>query len=193
MGQFAMAEQPVIHVNLGTFYAVKGRGSEAEAAFERALSMDSTLTPAWANLADLYRAVGSEAAATTVLETGLRLAAEPAPLYHARGLGLIRQGRLDEAMEDLQRAVDLAPNVARYAYVYAVGALEVRGSAAARDVLALALQNNPGDLELLSFSVTLARGEGRLEDARELARRLLEMDPGDPDAQRLALELGVAG
>jgi len=54
----------------------------------------------------------------------LRRAAKAVPgcadVYYALGLSLVRQKRVDEAVDDLRLASKLNPENARYIYVYAI-------------------------------------------------------------------------
>jgi len=69
-------------------------------------------------------------------------------LHHALGLLLVRQKRMQEAIEQLRRAAELAPERSRYAYVYAL-ALQGEGEAEqAVGVLKQALERHPADGEI---------------------------------------------
>jgi tetratricopeptide (TPR) repeat protein len=188
--QFSMAEAPTTHVNLGTYYAVKGRGPEAESSLRLALEMDSSLVSAWANLADLFRAMGREADAEATLESGIARVAQPAPLIHSRGLLRVRQGRIPEALPDLERSVELDPDSPRYSYVLTVAMLDTEGPDRALEVLSEALGRTPNDRDLLSLGFSINLDLGRTGEARGYAERLAELDPGDPDAQAALLQVG---
>src|SRR5262249_61475224 len=76
--------------------------------------------PASFTLAGLYRQLGRDGEG----ESGLRAAIATSPrdggLHHALGLTLTRLKRPEEALGEFQRAAELDPERARYAYVYAV-------------------------------------------------------------------------
>ena len=88
-----------------------------------------------ATLADLYRALGDEGQAETVLLQGLELAPENAALLHALGLLSARTGRPDEALQQLQRAAELGRNP-RYDYVYGIALNSTGAQEHAVEVLA---------------------------------------------------------
>ena len=83
--------------------------------------MSPAYGPAAANLADLYRQLGRDADAESVLRKALEASPRDAGLHHALGLTLVRLKRQDEAIAELARAAELEPDRARYAYVYAIG------------------------------------------------------------------------
>ena len=68
-------------------------------------------TPAWVQLAELYRRTGREPAADSLLRSGLRENPAAADLHYALGLSLARQRRLAEAVLELGSAARLAPGV----------------------------------------------------------------------------------
>lgn len=199
-GQFALAESPRTHVNLGGFHAEEGRIAEAERSLRQALLMDPTLVSAWVNLSDLQRGMGREEEAMSTLVEGIRTVSGPgsptpqaAPLVHARGLAHVRAGRSAEALFDLALAVELDPGNARYAYVHAVALLERESPAAGAAALDRALTSHPRDPELLTLAVNVHASRGDRQTALELARRLLESDPEDPGYGALVRQLGGVG
>jgi Flp pilus assembly protein TadD len=111
-------DRPEGRLNLGWLAAMRGDQAGAEAAYRGALKLDPGYLPAFVNLADLYREQGREVEAEATLRQGLSAEPDDASLHHALGLLLIRTGRLDAALPELARAVELAPGEARYAYVY---------------------------------------------------------------------------
>jgi hypothetical protein len=120
--QEANADRPEALLNLGWLAALRNDFAGAEASYHNALRLDPGFAPAYVNLADLYRLQGRDAEG----EALLRQAPDNAAVHHALGLLLVRLGRLDEALPELARAVELAPGEARYAYVYEVALSERR-------------------------------------------------------------------
>ena len=115
------ADRPESHLNLGLLYAAQRRPHEAEAALRAALEVDPRFAPASVNLADLYRATGRDAEGERVLRGALKEDPRSAAAHHGLGLLLVRQKRMAEALPELEAAARLAPERARYGYVYAVG------------------------------------------------------------------------
>ena len=101
--------------------------ARAIAEYRKAIALDPTFVPAYANLADLYRARGADGEAVAVLREGLARNPRAAVLHHALGLALVRQKQTAESLKALRAAADArAGQARRFAYVYAV-ALERRG------------------------------------------------------------------
>jgi tetratricopeptide (TPR) repeat protein len=125
-GELFNADRPENRVNLGTFYAERGRYMEAEAELRAALRLDPAFAPAWANLADLMRMRDREPEAEAVLREGLAHAPQDATLHHALGLALVRQQKHEEALRELKLATELAPGNTRFAYVYGVAKAELQ-------------------------------------------------------------------
>lgn len=145
--------------------------------------------PASVNLADLYRAGGDESQAESVLRSALQKNAKDASLHYALGLSLARQQHTADAIGELQQAARLAPDQARYAYVYGV-ALHSKGNAAEGiKVLVEAHKRFPGDVEILQALATMERDLGQHAPARSYAQQLVELVPEDPQAQALLREL----
>ncbi len=131
-GERFNADRPENRVNLGGFFAERGRFMEAEAEFRAALALDPAFVPAWVNLADLMRMRNREADAESILREGLAKAPSDATLHHALGLSLVRQKRNEEALRELKRATELAPDNSRFAYVYGVASQELKSNAAGK-------------------------------------------------------------
>jgi len=126
------ADRPEHRTNLGGFYAERGETAPAEAEYRAALKLDDRFAPAWTNLADLMRQSGRETDAEATLREGIAKIPDSAALHHALGLSLVRQQRRDEALEELERAVELEPTNRRFRYVYDVARREIGPDAASR-------------------------------------------------------------
>ena len=124
-GERFNADRPEDRTNLGGFFTERGRYQEAEAQFRSALALDPAYVPAWVNLADLMRLREREADVEALLREGLTHAPSDAMLHHVLGLSLVRQGRKADALRELKRATELAPDNARFAYVYGVARQEL--------------------------------------------------------------------
>ena len=64
---------------------------------------------------------------------------------------LVRAGRHDEALDELRQAAELAPEVARFSYVYAVALNSLGQPEAALEVLEQARVQHPDDPEIAAF------------------------------------------
>jgi Flp pilus assembly protein TadD len=141
--QMVNADRPEAWLNLGNLDAQSGRSDAAERAFRRAIELDATWEPAYANLADALRAAGRDDEGERVLRAGIARLPAAAELHHALGLLEVRRKRLAAALPLLARAVELAPDNPRLAYVYAVALVETGEAHRARDVTEAALARSP--------------------------------------------------
>ena len=114
------ADRPEAHLNLGLLDVRQGRPTEAEAQYETALRLDSAFVPAMVNMADLDRARGMDQQGADLLRKAMAIEPANATVRHSLGLLLVRQHKYNEALEQLRRASELAPDNTRYAYVYAI-------------------------------------------------------------------------
>jgi Flp pilus assembly protein TadD len=81
------------------------------------------------------------------------------------------------ALRALQRAVELAPEVPRYAYVYAVALDSTGASSQALRILRASQQRNPADGETLQLLIDLLGRRGEEKAAEGYARQLAELYP----------------
>jgi Flp pilus assembly protein TadD len=183
------ADRPESRSMLGGFDARRGRLVDAEAEFKAALKLSPQYSPAAINLADLYRAEGRESEGEAVLRGALAGSPTDAALHYALGLSLVRLKRPAEALDELDRAAALAPDEARYAYVYAVAL----NSAGRRDdaiaALKVNLEKHPADQETLMALVAFNRDADDFDAALQYAERLEKIEPSDPDLARLIEDL----
>lgn len=147
--QMLNADRAESWLNLGSLDARLGHPDAAEAAYRRAIDSDPHFLPAYVNLADLYRQLGRDPDGERVLRQGLAVG-DDAGLQYALGLLLVREQRRDEALAALAAAARGAPDVPRYAYVYAL-ALDGAGRRAdAIAVLEAAHRRASGDRDILA-------------------------------------------
>ena len=100
-------------------------------------------------------------------------------LHYALGLTLTRLKRPDEAVSELHRAAELAPDQARYAYVYAVGQHSAGHVEDAITTLKENLNKHPTDRQTLLALVTFSRDAGNIASALDYAQRLARSAPED--------------
>jgi predicted CXXCH cytochrome family protein len=191
-GQRFNADRPEANTALGTLLAVRGDSGGAEAAYRQAIEIDPTYVEASINLADLFRAQARDAEAERTLRAALERSPHSAALHHALGLSLVRQQRRPEALAELDRAASLAPADARFAYVYGVALNDMGKRAEALRVLNAALARSPYDRDLLMALVSYQLAAGDTAAARRHATLLRELEPGNPDIERMAQDLSGA-
>jgi tetratricopeptide (TPR) repeat protein len=184
------ADRAEAQLNLGNLADRRGEREAAERAFERAVMLDPTFVPAYVNLADHYRARRQDVQGERVLRQGLARNPDAPALHHSLGLLLVRARRYADAVVALGRAAELAPDDARYGYVYGVALHSTGRTDRALTVLARAHDRHPGDVEILLALSTINRERGDRDAARAYARKLVEVAPEDPRARQILGDLG---
>jgi predicted CXXCH cytochrome family protein len=185
------ADRPEAHLNLGLLDLRRRHLDEAEAEYQAALRLDPRFVPAMVNLADLDRARGQDQRGAELLRQAMAIEPNNGDIRHALGLLLVRQHDYAAALPLLQQATELAPDSARYAYVYAVALNSAGQSRQAIAVLQHAHQTHPTDWDLLSGLAMIARDAGDISTAQQAAREMLVLRPADPQAR--ALSKGLEG
>jgi Tfp pilus assembly protein PilF len=186
--QLASAEMPEAQLNLGNFYRDLGETKRAIATFRHALRLDPEWAAARVNLAELYERTGESVSAREVLYEGLKREPDNAPLNHALGLALVRDGKLDAALERLARAADLAPASMRFQYVYAI-ALRSQKDSEAISLLESMHEKAPANFDVLFALATIHRDAGDLDRAVAYAQALAVEYPDAPEVMQLLLQL----
>lgn len=184
------ADRPESWLNLGNLRASMGDLDQAENDYRHAVRLSADFAPGYLNLADLYRFRGDEVRAASVLEAGLLQQPRDAALHHALGLAKVRGGDQEGALKSLGRATELAPEEARYAYVYGVGLNSAGQAGAAVRVLTGAHQRHPNDIQIMQTLALIERDRGNLEQARHWAGMVLAVNPADQGARQLLQSLG---
>jgi Flp pilus assembly protein TadD len=114
-----------------------------------------------------------------VLREAITAVPQDAGLHYALGLALVRQKKNDEALSELRRATELAPDQTRYAYVYAVGLHSTGRVDEAIAALKENVSKHPTDRDSLSALVTFNRDAGNIATALEYAQQLAQLVPDD--------------
>jgi len=183
------ADRPEGRMNLGNLYVQRGDAGGAIAEYRKAAALDPTFVPAYANLADLYRARGADSEAEAVLREGLVRNPRAAVLHHALGLALVRQKQASDGMKALRTATQLAPESARFAYVYAVALNDAGQTRETLQVLAAALKRDPYDRDILSGLAYFTARAGNRELALGYVRQLRELDPENAQYAQMAKQI----
>jgi tetratricopeptide (TPR) repeat protein len=186
------ADRPEAHLDLALLYARRTRFGEAESELRNALSLEPSFVPAAVNLADLYRELGRDPEGERVLLEALAHSPNDASLEYALGLLLIRRGQRKEALAHLAAAANLDRSNARFAYAYAVALDDAGQSGAAIDVLRSEIELRPFDGEALGTLASLCAKTGSPKEGLTYAKRLLELEPDNAEAQQLYDQIGRA-
>jgi tetratricopeptide (TPR) repeat protein len=183
--QYVNADRPESHLNLGLIAVAVGDVAQAERAYKTALRLDSGFSPAYVNLADLYRQQGRDQDGEKNLRAGIAANSDSADLQYALGLLLVREKRLDESLPYLRQAAESSPELARYAYVYALALQGAGDMTQAISILEKAADRHPADRDTLVALATLQRDRGDLPAATRYADQLLKYYPDDTQARAL--------
>ena len=187
------ADRSEAHLNLGNMYSQTGNLIEAEKSYRQAIKLDVKFGPAYANLADLYRAQGMDQVADKVLKDGIDKLPEDATLYHALGLLQARSRQMDMALSSLKKAAELQPGAARYTYVYGVALNSAGNTTEALHVLEQGFANHPRDREIIFMIASINRDLGQNDKALVWAKKLLAINPADQNATKFIEMLGDPG
>ena len=183
------ADRPEAHLNLGLLDLRRQQPAGAEAEYRTALRLDPGFVPALANLADIDRMRGQDKQGAALLREALAIEPENADVRHSLGLLLIRQHSYSEALDELRRASDLAPDNVRYAYVYAIALNSAGATVEATALLERMHQRHPTDRDVLVALVSIARDKGDFARALRYAHDLASQYPGDMEVRALVMEL----
>ena len=183
------AERPEAHLNLGLLEMRRGEPSKADTEYRTALRLDPAFVPAMVNLADLDRARGMDRQGAELLRKAMAIEPNNADVPHSLGLFLVRQHDYDGALDMLRRANELAPDNARYAYVYAVALNSTGAAANALALLERTHQQHPTDLDVLTALVSIGQDQGDFAKALRYARELVTLNPEDARLRSLVSDL----
>jgi len=181
----SLANRPEALVALATFEGAEGNVEEAVRLYEQALRIEPRAATARANLADTLRALGEEGRAEELLREGLALDESNAALHHALGLSFVRSGRPDEALIEIRRAAELAPDNPRFAYVLGIALNSMNQQAEAVRVLGDARVRFNGDFEISMALATILRDGGERDGALDIAKALAQRHPDNQDVAAL--------
>ena len=182
-------ERAQSHLNLGWLAMQQGDLGSAEQEYMTALELEPYFIPSFINLADLYRLTERDVEGEALLRRALEVAPEFGDVRYALGLLLVRLDRLDEAVEQLRRAAELAPQQPHYVYVHAVAVQTAGDAASAVALLDEGLVRYPADRELLFGAAAFSRDLGDRDRAIGYAQRLVDLDPSDPQAAAFLRDL----
>jgi predicted CXXCH cytochrome family protein len=154
------ADRAESHINLGALEQALGNFVAGRREFALAIARQPQFVPGYLSLAELERAAGNMTASEEALRQGLSVVPSDPSLHHALGLALVRQHRATDALTELAKAAELAPDDPRNAYVYAVALHDTGKPDEARLALERAAGRMPGNAEILSALASYARERG---------------------------------
>ena len=174
------ARSTTAHQNLAEALRKQGRHAEAVESYRAVLEVDSGFALAYAGMGTALYEARRYAEALEALEAALALRPELAtpgtlPLFMGRAAREL--GRLEAAAGHFQRAAELDPDNAEPLLELAGLRRGQQRDREADALLARARELRPGDPALLHTVAEALRTQGRLEEAMEGYRAVLELDP----------------
>lgn len=103
-----------VQVKLGVLYINQHQFDPAIAAFKRAIAVDNTAPEAYNNLARLYAGLGKEMQQATHLAQRAVALAPTAKHYDTLAYTYYRNAQYAQALDAINQAISLAPNVSAY-------------------------------------------------------------------------------
>lgn len=180
----ANLDNPAVAINLGGYYAQRGDTAKAEQSYQQALVVDPQYTPAFLQLAELDRQRGDIDGEQRWLAEAVESAPDNAQVYYARGMHRVRQKDYSAGIEDFEKANQLSPYTPTYVITLAI-ALENRGDAqSAMQLLDSFMKTRPQHLQALQLAARYALKYKRKEQARKYLQQWLQLEPGNPQANR---------
>jgi tetratricopeptide (TPR) repeat protein len=134
-------------LNLSVVYNLSGKNQEALKVLQQALKTDPKNDRIYFNLALLYNEMHNKAKAKECLASAVALHSQNPRVYYNYGLMLQMEGRLKEALVQLEKAVQLSPRDGDLNYALCLGYLQSGQKGKARQVASVLKQYYAGNSE----------------------------------------------
>lgn len=118
--QLYNSDRGYAHTNLGNLYAYQGKVIRAFTAYNKGIEIEPYFANNYLNMAELYRRQSQNQAALNTLIKGLKANSGSDTLHYQLAPAYIRVKQYSKAQSLLEKASELAPNIAQYPYVLAV-------------------------------------------------------------------------
>lgn len=179
--------EPLIESMRGLLASQLGQRDVAVARLTRALELKPDLDDSRFVLAGVLATLARWEEVRTHCEELLRGDRNDAETHALMAEALLRLERLDRAKFHAEKALGLAPDLEDAAVTLAAILCDTEGEKAACESLAAFVDAHPRSAEAMRLLVTLYEEANYLGDAIDVSRRLVRLDPADPDARlRLA-------
>ena len=166
-------------LNLGNLYDAKGDTATAEKYYRQAIEVDSLFFPAKINLAVVLSRQGEDREAESLLRDVVTAYPEQYDAAYSLSLLLAASGRRDEALAYLDQAAEGLPGRSRIHYNRGLLLAQMGRGEDAEAALNRALSLEPDSIDYLYALIDFYARRDRLEEALELARRMVEAHPGN--------------
>ncbi len=168
---------------LGTVVAEGKRLAEARDLFRQATEAEPNYHDAWTNLSFCCERQDDFDLAIAARRRAIELKSDWAEHWHRLGVCLAKRGELTEAIVALRKSREMDPAAEGIAHDLIMVLCKDNQHQAAKEVALPPPPAKPvGDITMKFLSASL-KSAGRFEEATELWRRTLEIDPSRPDAR----------
>ena len=187
--QLVNADFPSAQLNLGTLYLNIGDLIKSEQSYRQALLLDPYNVIAIVSLSDIYRLNGQiERSRAVLLEAKNNLPDHPL-IEFSIGLTYVMENNYSKSLVHFESAAYLAPEVARYAYSYALALNQTGEPEQALLQLNKIHRRFPDNRDILFALATLNRDQGHYQTALYYAKKLTEQYPQDTILKSLQQQL----
>ncbi len=175
--QYAIADRPESHLNLGMMYQNLGQNDMAEVSYKTAIRLVNDFIPARFNLANLYNAMDRNKEAEQQLREIIELEPENSEAYYSMGLLLAEMKRFIEAAEYLRKAAEGLPNRARIHYNLGLVYQVLKKHNEAEEALLKALDIEPDSMDYLYAMADHYIKRRKLMEAKRIAEQMIVKYP----------------
>jgi tetratricopeptide (TPR) repeat protein len=183
-----------IHTSFGLALSKAKRLPEAVTELERGVELCPESVYALDSLSEAYLQSKEADKAAPIAERSIKVAPHLARAYYDLGRARIAQSRAFDAEEAFEKAVERKPDYFNAAYALGMVSLDIGKIEQAIDALrkAVASKDEADEEFRMNAHATLVQAlvaTGRIEEAREAARKMVERFPSSEQARRLAEKL----
>lgn len=170
---------PVPLARLGQLRLLQNKDAEGEKLLRQSLEMAPAMD-AVQPLLGLYQKQKDPAKALALLDAQLARAPNNSNFHYFKGLVLADTKRVEEAAQEIQRAVDL--DSSNIAALHSLASLQVQEGHAEKAVATYeeGLKRNPGDMRVTMLLATMYDQTGNWQKAEEGYKKVLVAQPDNP-------------
>ena len=129
------ADTPESQVTLANFYSAQKKTNQAISHYKKALLLEPYFENALLNLADVYRGIGKDSEALSLLKEATTHNSQSPHGHYALGLLYIRQKDLPHAIKNFQQVIKIAPNNLSYTYTYLLALIKNKQTKKAEETI----------------------------------------------------------
>ncbi len=183
------ADQPTGQMQLGGLELARGNATNALPYFQQAVRWDPYSPGIRHELAIVLSQLGRPQEAVVQLEEAVRLAPREAEFRFKLALAWNELGESAKVLAELEQAVQCNPRHARAGYNLGLARNAAGNPTGAIQALIAAESAEPNDPSIPYARATIHARLGQLNEARQAARRALELNPNLPEAAALLQQL----